>query len=69
MTNTPIDRESVERLVRELHDCDELPGTLLALRAALDEAEARADRLEQRHEVLRQQLGKLITALQENTDG
>ena len=52
MTDTPIDRESVERLADFLQDEDlheeaqrHVADTLLALRAALDEAEARADAL------------------------
>lgn len=54
MTDTPIDRESVEPAARWLRATgqDQAADTLLALRAALDEAEARAKRLEAMFEKL-----------------
>ncbi len=45
MSEAPIDRESVERLAQEFHDCDELPITLMSLRDRIEELEAESERL------------------------
>lgn len=69
MTDTP---NKIEEMT--CSGCGEYAGShiadrLTAAEARAEAAEARADRLERQHEVLRQQLGKLIAALQEKTDG